>query len=201
MIRMVDGLTDDSGFLDLLNSLTSALLARFKPHQVWVIHIDNWFDHKWLKFSGNGAIASNFPSMFGLTLYLDSFTSVKTEFYQDKLTFPPFTPNRVLGQWSYTRTFDGYLEQPLPSSPHSHESMQSGSNIHRRIEDRGDSACFIWYGGNTLKNGRGSVMVYELEDDRTHCWFAAFHRHDKWELGATKGVSRSEIKKFIDSAL
>jgi hypothetical protein len=199
MIRIAGRLTDDCGFLDLLTTLTRELVTRFNPDQVWVIHIDNWFDHTWLKFSGNGAIASNFPSMFGLPVHLDRFTSVKFSFYQEKLTFPPFTPNRILGQWSYARTLDGYREVPLPSFPHSTRSKHSSSNIHRRIEDHADSACFIWYSGNTLKNGRGSIMVYEIEAERTGCWFAAFHRHNKWELTLTKDVSRSEIQKLIHS--
>jgi hypothetical protein len=42
-------------------------------------------------------------------------------------------------------------------------------------------------------------MVYEIEAERTGCWFAAFHRNDKWELKLTKGVSRSEIQKLIHS--
>jgi hypothetical protein len=126
-------------------------------------------------------------SLFGLPVHLDRFTSVKFSFYKEKLRFPPFTPNRILGQWSYARTLDGYTEVPLPSLPRSRRSKHSSSNIHRQIEAHADSACFVWYSGNTLKNGRGSMMVYEIEAERTGCWFAALDRHDKWELTLTQG--------------
>lgn len=200
MIRIADGLTDDSDFLGLLGSLVGGLITRFNPAEVWIVHIDNWFDHKWLEFSGTGTVPSKLPRMFEtLDIPPDMLASDKVTFYQKKVTFPPFTPNRILGQWSYVRTLDGYTEAPLPSLPHSTKSKHSSSNIHRRIEDQADSACFIWYSSNTLKNGRGSVMVYEIEAERTECWFAAFRRYDKWELALTKGISRSEIQKLIHS--
>jgi hypothetical protein len=197
MIRIADGLTDDSDFLGLLSSLVGGLVARLNPEEVWIVHIDNWFDHKWLEFSGNGSVASGIPPI--LLGRPDALSSVKFSFYQEKLTFPPFTPNRILGQWSYVLTLDGYTEVPLPSLPHNTRSQHSSSNIHRRIESHADSACFIWYSSNTLKNGRGSIMVYEIESERTGCWFASFRRHNKWELTLTKGVSRSEIQKLIHS--
>ena len=200
MIRIADGLTDDSDFLGLLASLVGGLVARSNPAEVWIVHIDNWFDHKWLEFSGTGTVPSKLPRMFEtLGIPPDMLDSDKVAFYQKKVTFPPFTPNRILGQWSYARTVDGYAEMPLPSLPHDSESKGSRFNIQRRIEDRADSAYFLWYSSNTLKNGRGSIMVYEIESERTGCWFTAFHRHDKWELTLTKGVSRSEIQKLIHS--
>ena len=113
MIRIADGLTDDSDFLVLLTSLTRGLIARFNPDQVWIIHIDNWFDHKWLKFSGLGAVPSKLPRMFETPgVPVDSLASMKVPFHQEKLTFPPFTPNRILAQWSYARTDKGYTVLP-----------------------------------------------------------------------------------------
>ena len=78
-----------------------------------IIQIDNWFDQKWLGFSGYGLATSGIP--------LDRFDTVKVEVYGDKLTFSPFTPNRVLGQWSYVRSERGYEESALPQLPHDTE--------------------------------------------------------------------------------
>lgn len=92
-IVMSAGETDDPGFIEVLNSILSELIAEHAPDQFWVIQIDNWFDHKWLGFSGMGLIASNIP--------LNTYDTVKAESYQEKVTFPPFTPNRVVGQFSF----------------------------------------------------------------------------------------------------
>src|SRR4029077_9455084 len=105
-----------------------------------------------------GGVASPFLIGGVVTRY----DSVKVEVYQDKLTFPPFTPNRVLGQWSYIRIGDDYRETTLPAWPHSSERQPSPMNLQRRIQDLGRSAFFVWYSANTVTNGKGSVMVYNV---------------------------------------
>ena len=187
--EILPGITDDNDFIDLLNSMIGKLLALEPPKQLWIIQIDNWFDHKWLRFSGNGAIASNIPIV--------GFEIVKSDFYQDKLTFPPFAPDRVLGQWSYVHWGDDYRECSLPMLPHPTERLHTFQNLHRRIQDVVSSGCFVWYSSNTLSNGRGSVMVYTIKSERTDCWFAAFTRHESWALGATKGISRTSVLKLM----
>jgi hypothetical protein len=191
MDHVIVGETDDPGFIEILNRLVAGLLAHNRPNQIWIIQIDNWFDHKWLRFSGYGLAASDIP--------LDRFDTVKAEFRQDKLTFPPFTPNRVLGQWSYVRTAEGYAESPLPVLPHSTERKSSAANLHRRVENFDTAACFIWYSANTVVNGRGSVMIYNTEADQSDCWFAAFNRESAWELQATKGASRKDVQNLLDT--
>ena len=109
------------------------LISNRAPEELWIIQIDNWFDHKWLRFSGMGGVASPFR-VGGLVTPYDS---VKVEFYQDKVTFPPFTPNRVLGQWSYTRIGDDYREAPFPALPHSSKRQHSPnepSEAHSGLE-------------------------------------------------------------------
>jgi hypothetical protein len=186
------GLTDDNDFVELFNSMLTRLLAELAPQKLWVIQIDNWFDHKWLRFSGNGAVASNIP--------MDRLASVKVEFHQDKLTFPPFSPNRVLGQWSFVRSGDSYVEAPLLQMPHSTERRSSNLNLHRRAETADGSALFVWYSGNTLKNGRGSVMVYSISDSEPVCWFASFGRSEVWSVKQTKNVDREYVLSLLPSA-
>lgn len=189
MAEIPSGLTDDNDFIGLLNSILTGLLAEIAPERVWVIQIDNWFDHKWLRFSGNGAVASNLPN--------DRFPSVKAEFHQDPLTFPPFSPNRVLCQWSFTRSGEDYVEVPLYKLPHDTERRSSDANLHRRAQSFDGSAVFVWYSANTLKNGRGSVMVYNIAIPEPVCWFASFGRNSAWALQHTKGVSRQYVLRLL----
>jgi len=192
-IQIVPGQTDDPYFTELLTSLVKALLSNHAVERLWVIQIDNWFDHKWLRFSGMGAIASEIP--------VDRYDTVKAESYQDQVTFPPFTPNRVISQWSYVRAGDAYIEAPLPALPHPTKRKHSEMNLRRRIQDFSSSACFIWYSSNTVANGRGSIMVYRVESKELECWFAAFIRQPEWVLQATKGTSRSDVQKLLQHNL
>ena len=184
---------DDPPFIALLNSLVRGLLSRTTPHELWIVQIDNWFDHKWLRFSGIGSVHFKFPA------YMNRIDAALEEFYQDKVTFPPFTPNRIVSQSSFLRVEAHYVEAPLTAVPHRSEKHPSEANLHRRAQDASRSACFVWYSGNTLANGRGSIMVYNLLADQVECWFAAFNRQDGWKLSAAKGVSRQDVEALMSA--
>ena len=188
-VELFSGITDDNDFIELLNSMVRGLIVQQAPDQLWIVQVDNWFDHKWLRFSGHGAASSNIP--------VTGYETVKREFYQDNLTFPPFAPDRVLGQWSYVRGDGDYREAPLPRLPHSTERRRTNFNLQRRIQKIDGSACFVWYSSNTLANGRGSVMVYTVKGETSECWFAAFNRDKTWALGATKGINRAVVLRLL----
>lgn len=182
--------TDDPYFIALLNSLVNGLVKSEMPDGLWIIHIDNWFDHKWLRFSGIGSVDFRFPA------FMNRFDAALDEFFQDRVTFPPFTPNRVIGQWSFARVGDNYVEVPS-RVPHRSEKQRSKANLQTRVQDFCRSECFVWYSSNTVANGRGSVMVYNAVGDGVRCWFAAFKRHQDWKLHATKGVRREDVEELL----
>jgi hypothetical protein len=196
-ISIPSGLTDDNDFVRLLNALLNALLVQQTPDQLWVIQIDNWFDHKWLRYSGSGIVASKLFPADWTSSFFDRFASVKEQFWRDKLTFPPFAPDRVAGQWSFLHTESGYIEVPLTKLPHSESKRRSHSNLNRRVEDFVRSASFVWYSGNTLKNGRGSAMVYSIGPGKLICWFAAFRRKSGWMLERTKGIDKEQVSRLL----
>jgi hypothetical protein len=193
-VQLSVGGTDDPAFVCLVNSVLRGILASHAPAKVWVIQIDNWFDHRWLQFSGKGIVDFQWPAFTG------KYDAALDEFYRDKTTFPPFAPNRVLGQWSYVRVGSEYTEIPLPHLPHPTENRRSEMNLQRRVQDCGPSACFLWYSSNTVTNGRGSVMVYSVEGERVDTWFAAFNRNDRWKLHATKGAGRDYVERLCATA-
>jgi hypothetical protein len=192
-IQVAAGETDDPQFITLLNSLVHGLLKAATPQELWIIQIDNWFDHKWLRFSGIGTVDFKFPG------FMNRYDGALDEFYQDKLTFPPFTPNRVLGQWSFARVEDHYVEVALRALPHPSEKQPSEANLHRRVDAFSRSACFVWYSAKTVANGRASVMVYSVAGDQVEAWFAAFDREQAWKLHATKGASREDVQQLLNT--
>ena len=192
-IQIAAGETDDPQFIIQLNSLVRGLVNEEAPQELWIIRIDNWFDHKWLRFSGKGIVDFRFPA------FMNRDDGALDEFHQDKVTFPPFTPNRVLGQWSFVRVDDHYSEAPLLVLPHPSEKQRSETNLHRRVKGFSRSACFVWFSANTLGNGRASVMVYSVAGERVEAWFAAFNRQQGWKLQATKGVSRDDVQHLLNT--
>ena len=191
--EIVVGENDDPYFIGLANRVVSGLLSLHKPEKAWIIQIDNWFDHKWLKYSGYGLIASNIP--------MDRYDTVKAESFQEKVTFPPFTPNRVLGQWSYQKTGSDYRELASPRVPHGNRRRFSDMNLRNRVQDFSSSALFVWYSSNTVATGRGSVMIYKVLRGAVDCWFVSFTRTEEWRLAATKGVSQNMIQTLLAAVL
>ena len=47
---------DDPGFLNCVDRLLAALIERHSPEELYLVRIANWFDHKWLRFSGIGRV-------------------------------------------------------------------------------------------------------------------------------------------------
>jgi hypothetical protein len=200
-VHIPSGLTDDNDFASLMGTILAGILEAEPVDQVWIIQIDNWFDHKWLRFSGNGLSASwmfaGAPGAISFGSLGERFDSVKSPFSHSKVTFPPFSPGRILGQWSFMKSGDEYVEFPFPSMPHKLEKNRSATNLQRRVEHFSKSACHVWYSGNTIKNDRGSLMVYTVVDDRIVAWYAAFQRGESWSLSKTKGISNEKVLRLM----
>ncbi len=199
-LEIPSALTDDNEFIDAVNLIVNALVRCEAPAVVWVIRVDNWFDHKWLRFSGHGTTARY--RTVGAINPRDTITeqfcdTVKVEFSQDNLTFPPFTPERITDQWSFRRSDSGYVEDSLPKLPHRTERQWSHLNLQRRVEEHGKSNLFVWFSGNTLKNGRGSMMVYSVQSRNPDCWYAGFGRSDRWIAQRTKGINREDVLRLM----
>ena len=132
--------TDHPEFVKMIESVLNRLDAWYSPDEVFIIRVRGWFDHKWLNFSGKGRVHFDSPIPNHPQVALD-------EFFQDQITFPPFTPKRILSQerWVYD---DQMSKNPLP---HRRRYQRSAMNLHRRIKDHSKSAMFIWYSSETEK--------------------------------------------------
>ena len=170
--------SDDPEFIRLIETIVRRLDDQLEPEEVFVIEIRNWFDHKWLNFSGKGRVPFDSPFARHPGVALDVF-------YQDKLTFPPFTPKRILNydRWTYetgaTRT--RFVHPP--------RLEHSASNLQRRVTEFAHSALFVWFSSATRTNDRGSLMVYQVDGDRVDTWYASIRKSTGWRLERAKGIT------------
>jgi|ERR1043166_5024591 hypothetical protein len=163
---------DDAEFVEIASRVLAASVGLFHPAEVYVVHIDNWFDVKWRGFSGKilGALGV----------------------WKRELTLPPFRPNRVLSQTHFTRdTSSGdYIATDAAPLHRNHVSFQ---NLNRDIRHLSNSAMFFWYSGASAQTGRGSFMLYRIEDGQVSSWYASYHRAPDWKLLHTQEISRAEL--------
>jgi len=181
---------DDPAFLVILDKIIAATVFQDSLLDVYIIRIDNWFDHKWLRFSGIGRISPEEADM-------DSDVALD-EFHLERITFPPFTPNRVLAQRYFHRNTKGlYEEQSFIKLVHQEDREQSVRNLQRRIVDFADSAVFCWFSSNSVQNQKGSMMVYSLQDNHVLTWYASFSKNRNWKLDRVKGITHPEVESLI----
>lgn len=178
---------DDPAFLSVVDQILAALVSRDDPAEVYLVHIDNWFDHKWLTYSGYGVVP----------FYTSNGGALK-EHRQDQLTFPPFTPNRVVAQYLFCRvTGGGYEEQAMPYLIHRRERQRSSKDLHRRVADFSHSALFVWYSSGSTSSRRGSILVYGVRKGDVGGWYAGFSDRDGWRLDQVKGLDRNTVGSLM----
>jgi hypothetical protein len=180
---------DDPAFLAAVDRIIASLVMRDLPEDVYLVPIANWFDHKWLRYSGYGAVPYH-----GLSIHV-----VKGEHRQDKLTFPPFTPSRVVAQYRFCRLAGGgYQEQAMPHLIHPRQRQPSSTNLHRRVADFSRSALFVWYSSGSAASERGSLLVYSARDGDAVGWYAGFRSRPDWRLDQVKGVDRNAVVSLME---
>jgi hypothetical protein len=180
--------SDDNDFLTALNGLLARVVDEHLPKEVYLIRLDNWFDHKWLGFSGIGTVP--FESV---NPWIDAALD---EFRQDHLTFPPFNPHRIVCELAYHRT--GHSQyRPNHRARKIHKHQNSAANLQKRVYQFSDSALFLWFSSKSMENGRASLMSYLIDGRRATAWFASFIRTKRWRLDRTRGIDRNRLEEWF----
>ncbi len=166
--------SDDPAFVRLIASILDSAVAESTPDIVTVIQIKNWFDQKWLNFSGKVLGA------FGI--------------WKSELTVPPFHPNRVISQ-TVSRLTDGQYEEF--EAPPLHVLQPSSANLSRKMRHQTESGVFAWWTSNTVENDQGSLMVYTQIEDESFTWFLGFQKIDDWKINKYIGITAGLIETYM----
>jgi hypothetical protein len=176
---------DDERFLAAVERIVDAF-EKLDTEHLRIVRIKNWFDEKWLGFSGKGLVPFDFPWNNHDQVALDGFR-------QEKVTFPPFTPKRVTDEYEWAR--DG--AEPT-KRVHRRRLERSAANLHRRVSDFSRSLQVFWISTNSASNGRASVMSYRSCDADVDTWYAGFRRDQSvWHVDRVKGISRERVVSMI----
>jgi hypothetical protein len=170
---------DDPAFVSFVSRIADSLVLRHQPDLVALIEIDNWFDHKWLNFSGKvlGALGV----------------------WQKDLTIPPFHPNRIKVHTAYRLNKKGEYEQFEARPLHIFQS--SSENLRRKLKHApAASRVFIWWSGKTEANVKGSLMAYIHNATDAISWYVSFDCGDRWKVNKTKNISVQAVMDLLRSA-
>jgi hypothetical protein len=172
-----------------LNGLLANLVETHKPSEVHFLRIDRWFDHKWLGYSGQARVA--FDGYYWIDTALDPV-------WREKLTFPPFNPNRVLEQISFQRIDDAYCRNNEARIIHDPTRFHSARNLQNRVAKYTQSGLFVWFSSDTKVLDHASVMSYAIEGDAVQNWFASFRKMaNPWKVNRVKGVDEAFVHRWF----
>lgn len=185
--------TDDPAFIKLVECVISSLDRKLDPEDVFVIEVKNWFDHKWLNYSGRTLVP--FPvrgvGMPSSGVFPSRIHTALTDSYQEQITFPPFNRHRIISQdcWSH----DSSSLAPLI---HRKRRRHSCWNLHRRVVDFADSAFFVWFSSGTLINDQASLMMYSVSNRKVETWYVSLKKSDTWTVYRTKGITPDAFDSY-----
>lgn len=173
MIPLIAAADDDAEFLTLAERILSGAVAALEVREVYLVRVDNWFDHKWLGWRSRWRHGE-----------------------LQELRIPLFTPNRVSSERRFVRDADSSswnsvcIPQPL------HVRQPGRTALARPIDGVADRAAFIWYSGGTAINQIGSLMLY-LSGADGYRWYASLKKADRqWSVADEFGITRSELLAF-----
>ena len=178
MIELTKSEFDDIDFIGNAQILVNEIIADLNPREIFLFKVDNWFDTKWLSFTGKvlGALG--------------------TWNYNSAQRIPPFSPNRIMEQSHFQKNkFGTYSKDEFERQIHKKQPAEK--NLNRRIVDVSDSAIFIWYSSNTTTNGQGSLMIYPVENEKCEPFYIGFKKNKKWDIINAPGSNKKALEFYL----
>jgi hypothetical protein len=168
VIELVPAEHDDLTFLSLAQRIMNGAIAELGMREVFLVHVDNWFDHKWL-----------------------GWWSRKDE----ELRVPTFTPNRVLSEKHFLWRAEASVWESIQLQKPLHIRQPGRPWLAQPIDRFSESAAFIWYSGTTATNKVGSLMLY-LSGAEGYSWYASFRKNEEWAVADECRITRRELSVF-----
>jgi hypothetical protein len=169
---------DDEAFLDLAGAIANGAVAALQVPEVYLVHVDNWFDFKWLGWWSWGKTDDRGPKRDLRKLYV-----------------PPFHPNRVRAEKRFLWDADDSRWTPERHAKPLHRRQPGRSVLAEPLEKWSKSAAFIWYSGNTVTNTTASLMLY-ASDTPGYAWYASFKNNQNWHVDRLARITKNELASF-----
>ena len=175
-IQLHQDASDAGGFIEAVAAIIRGAAIHYRPQDVYVIKIGNWFGRRWLGFS---------HKLFGIAGVQD----------RQDFVMPPFVPARVTSEAKFARTASG--EYTVAKADRPVHIWQAGTmNGYRRVRTEFPGAVFFWWTGRSETNGKGALMCYYPESDGHQGWYVGFANNEGWRISETAAVSPEIIRTF-----
>ncbi|MEM8883637.1 MAG: hypothetical protein AAGD14_06205 [Planctomycetota bacterium] len=172
---------DAPGFVDFAERVVCGIVERDRPPRVYVVHIDRFFDWKWLRFRGKRVGAVGYWGV------------------RENLGIPPFVPTRVLQQECFVLSSDGGSYESINADP-LHVRIESAENIKRKVSRIAPDSALFWYSGKSQSTGTGALMGYVPGPEEPWTWYASFRADPTWEIAKAMDVTPDQLRTLAAPA-
>lgn len=170
MIELVPAEHDDLAFLSLVQRIMNGAIVALEIRDAFVVHVDSWFDHKWLRWWSRKG---------------------------EELRVPTFNPNRVRSEkrflWDIDKSAWTFVGLPRPL----HVQQAGRPWLAQPLDRFSGNAAFIWYSRSTGTNKVGSLMFY-LSGADGYSWYASLKQNGHWAVADEFQVTRRELLSFYE---
>lgn len=178
--------TDAPEFQEVVIAILNQIVQAFDPNEVSIVRIKNWFDHKWLNYSGKQILKYDSKTHPSIPFVLEPY-------WNNEITIPPFHPNRVLSESKFRKkgTSNSEFDHPL------HPFQESTANTDNLIVRRTNHGLCVWISSNSVVNRQGSLMVYQIKNAQIQSWYASIEEKGKWTVTKTKGIDKNQLQLML----
>ena len=177
MKLLIEKENDNPNFILNCEKIIQSRINLWNPTDIFVNRIDNWFDQKWMEFSGT--------------------IMHEVSIWKEETTIPPFHPNRVESSDFYQKIAELYVKKENPQTLHIYQ--ESKDNLKRYVSEFTNDGLFIWYSGNSKINGVGTLMCYLIRESECQPFFITLSEKKDWNVSQTKGILGNEIQSIIEN--
>lgn len=175
MIELILTEHDDTAFLAVAQRIINGAIVTLQMREVYLVHIDNWFDHKWLGWSSRWRNKN-----------------------VEELRVPLFTPNRVRSEKHFVWDVNNLVWKSDDLAKPLHIRQAGRPWLSPSLDRYSKCAAFIWYSGSTATNKVGSLMFY-LSGADGYAWYASFKKDKHWTVADEFQITRRELASFEES--
>lgn len=172
MIELIPTEHDDADFLSLVQRIVNGALAELRMRELFLVHVDNWFDHKWLGWNTRWRHGQ-----------------------PENLRVPLFNPNRVCSEKHFVQDWPSSEWSSIGLSTPLHIRQPGRPSLAMPLARFSRSAAFVWYSGSTTTNKAGSLMLY-LSGAEDYAWYASFRKGSLWTVADGFHITRGELTQF-----
>ena len=179
MIKIPAEEGDAEDFRKSVEGIVCGVCRAYAPDELMLVRIENWFDRKWVGFSGklHGSVG----------------------IWKQDLTVPPFVPSRVCWQHRYSRAGNSKDYEITLPGPNLHISTKVAAAKNRFLPKVAPGMALVWFSSNSERNEKAALMAYIPVGNEYWVWYAGYRRNGAWKPGQLLGISIDELRGLESS--